>query len=791
MREVTSRLRSQLDFDADGNVDRDDVQLMTGVLSGLVRAASVSPNLSQRVYRWYSQTVHMPLTLLHNSSSPHAAAAVLGDLTAAKWKHAHRSAKHKASAHSAAAVDTVDASYKLTNHPLPPQPQLDLQVKLTLALFASIFLAIPLSYMPAAMATAVVTERVCRAKHVQLVSGTSVTLYWLSHFVADALVFGAAALATVALLASRGEASYVGTVEQAGATALLLLVFGASMVPIMHVLSSLFDSAASAQIGLIVYNLVVGFMLNLVHLVCQALESMAALDALLLPLYRLAPPFALAEGLQSLASNWIRCHGLGVLSSDDCASPLSWQVIGRTLVHMPIAAVLCAALLVLLDAPTLTRRLLRCLGGVGSAVLRIIDGDDRRAAPRLADDDALDADVLAEAERVASVGDGAELPLVIRGLRKTFPARGSSPSKLAIERLDLLVEHGECFGLLGVNGAGKTTTLSILTGAVLPSAGSAAVDGFDVVNEQQAVYQRLGYCPQSSPLLEQLTGRETLTFYAQLRGLEPAALPAHCEELLRQVGLLKEADRRCGTYSGGGQRKLSLAIALLGSPSLLLLDEPSCGLDPASRRQMWDVILEARPLRSIVLTSHSMEECEALCTRVGCMVRGRLRCLGGLQHLKSKFGSGYVLELTVPHRGPGGVASLVEAVRAIGGAFERVSLVEDNGCRVKLALATSAASEGEGAVLADCFEGLEAHARRLGIAEYAASQATLESVFLAIVRMTEQRTTDDEAEQLDGALPVRGADDGRLLAAFLRHAPAAKGQLETAPLARTSEYELL
>jgi hypothetical protein len=465
VREVTSRLRSQLDFDVDGNVDRGDVQLMTGVLSGLVRAASVSPNLSQRVYRWYSQTVHMPLTLLHNSSSPHAAAAVLGDLTAAKWKHAHRSAKHKASAHSAAAVDTVDASYKLTNHPLPPQPQLDLQVKLTLALFASIFLAIPLSYMPAAMATAVVTERVCRAKHVQLVSGTSVTLYWLSHFVADALVFGAAALATVALLASRGEASYVGTVEQAGATALLLLVFGASMVPIMHVLSSLFDSAASAQIGLIVYNLVVGFMLNLVreahspcphaiptplltrwvlhwgardsqlahclrpharpvsacchcakvHLVCQALESMAALDALLLPLYRLAPPFALAEGLQSLASNWIRCHGLGVLSSDDCASPLSWQVIGRTLVHMPIAAVLCAALLVLLDAPTLTRRLLRRLGGVGSAVLRIIDGDDRRAAPRLADDDALDADVLAEAERVALVGDGAELPLVIRG----------------------------------------------------------------------------------------------------------------------------------------------------------------------------------------------------------------------------------------------------------------------------------------------------------------------------------------------------------------------------------------
>ena len=116
---------------------------------------------------------------------------------------------------------------------------------------------------------------------------------------------------------------------------------------------------------------------------------------------------------------------------------------------------------------------------------------------------------------------------------------------------------------------------------------------------------------------------------------------------LSQVTLTPYADRVCGSYSGGNKRKLSLAIALVGSPAVVFLDEPSSGMDPVSRRHMWEIIMRERTLRSIVLTTHSMEECEALCTRIGIMTAGRLQCLGGQQHLKTKYGGGYMLELRV------------------------------------------------------------------------------------------------------------------------------------------------
>ena len=440
---------------------------------------------------------------------------------------------------------------------------------------------------------------------------------------------------------------------------------------------------------------------------------------------------------------------------------------------MPIAAFACATLLLLHEEPRLARWVAR--GPLGARLLRFLGAHEAAGAsasapppheqrairpePHELDED---EDVRQERHRVAAClrGTGGHVPLVVRGLSKTYPAHGSSPSKNALERLDLIIERGECFGLLGSNGAGKSTTLSILTGVVLPSAGSALVEGHDVVHAQQHVYERLGYCPQTDPLLERLTARELLTLYARLRGVPSAAVSARVMRLLTQVGLRQYVDRRCGTFSGGNKRKLSLAIALLGSPALLLLDEPSCGLDPASRRRVWDVVLAARPLCSIILTSHAMEECEALCTRVGVMVHGRLRALGGLQHLKNKFGAAYVVELASrSYRGP----ALVEELRLLGGLFSRVRLVEDNGCRIKLALPLEHNGQnGQSDYrLADAFKGIEAISERLpGISEYAASQATLESVFLSIVRSVDQHA-DEQAELLqyaggEGVSSIRG-----------------------------------
>ena len=345
-----------------------------------------------------------------------------------------------------------------------------------------------------------------------------------------------------------------------------------------------------------------------------------------------------------------------------------------------------------------------------------------------------ESDVAAERARVAELVKshdehsrrltGVEEAVLISGLRKVFPGRGLAAPKVAVVDLSLGIHPTECFGFLGVNGAGKTTTLSILTGDYLPSRGGAWLGGYHVVHGIRRVRERMGYCPQSDPLLELMTARETLTMFARLKNLPEDRIPSLVQQLLHKVTLTPYADRVCGTYSGGNKRKLSLAIALVGSPAVVFLDEPSSGMDPVSRRHMWDIIMRERKQRSIVLTTHSMEECEALCTRIGIMTAGRLQCLGGQQHLKSKYGGGYTLEMRVAD-------AKAEALPArMVRLFPGAQLDQSHAGKLTYELPKFEATGGKS--LAEVFETMERHKDALGILDYSASQPSLESIFLAI-----------------------------------------------------------
>ena len=164
------------------------------------------------------------------------------------------------------------------------------------------------------------------------------------------------------------------------------------------------------------------------------------------------------------------------------------------------------------------------------------------------------------------------------------------------------------------------------------------------------VRRRIGFCPQFDALFDLLTGREHLTLYAHIKGISATDVPQVVEGKIAEMGLTEYADRAAGSYSGGNKRKLSVAIAMIGEPSLVFLDEPSTGMDPVARRHMWEIISDIvtkRETCSLILTTHSMEECEALCTRMGIMVGGVLRCLGSSQRLKSRYGHGFQLEFTL------------------------------------------------------------------------------------------------------------------------------------------------
>uniref|UniRef100_A0A8C6FXX0 ABC transporter domain-containing protein n=1 Tax=Moschus moschiferus TaxID=68415 RepID=A0A8C6FXX0_MOSMO len=218
------------------------------------------------------------------------------------------------------------------------------------------------------------------------------------------------------------------------------------------------------------------------------------------------------------------------------------------------------------------------------------------------------------------------------------------PVVKAVRNISLLVPKYECFGLLGLNGAGKTTTFKMLTGEEITTSGVVLIDGINITENIRKIRSRIGYCPQSDPMLSHMTGREVLIMYARLRGVPEPDISMYVETFLLSMHLETHADKLVCTYSGGNKRKLNTVIALMGKSSVVFLDEPSTGMDPVARRHMWDTVTWiCNTGKAIVISSHSMEECEALCTRLAIMVKGKFKCLGSPHHLKNKFGNIYTL----------------------------------------------------------------------------------------------------------------------------------------------------
>lgn len=184
----------------------------------------------------------------------------------------------------------------------------------------------------------------------------------------------------------------------------------------------------------------------------------------------------------------------------------------------------------------------------------------------------------------------------------------------------------------------------MLTGDIQIPIGNAWVQGNSIKHDMTNVYQMIGYCPQFDALLTDLTGYETLKIYTLLRGIPSTHVNFIIRKLATDLNFQKHINKQVKHYSGGNKRKLSAAVAVVGNPAVIYLDEPTAGMDVATRRLLWNMVAKLREEgRSIVLTSHSMEECEALCTRMAIMVNGEFRCLGSSQHLKNKFSKGYTL----------------------------------------------------------------------------------------------------------------------------------------------------
>ena len=208
----------------------------------------------------------------------------------------------------------------------------------------------------------------------------------------------------------------------------------------------------------------------------------------------------------------------------------------------------------------------------------------------------------------------------------------------AVDGLTLAIQGAEVFGLLGPNGSGKTTTINCLTGLLKPTGGAVKVLGFDPQSQGLEARKVMGVSPQETAVYPYLTGEENVRLFGELYSVPKKALGARVDYVLEKVGLLDEAKRRVSKYSGGMKRRVSIAMALVTDPRVILLDEPTVGMDPQARRAVWDFIVELRDEgKTILLTTHYMEEADELCDEVGIVDHGRLIELGSPGDLKTKY----------------------------------------------------------------------------------------------------------------------------------------------------------
>ncbi|XP_078506456.1 retinal-specific phospholipid-transporting ATPase ABCA4 [Lissotriton helveticus] len=600
------------------------------------------------------------------------------------------------------------------NHPLNlTKDQLSEVTVLTTSVdvVVAICVIFAMSFIPASFVLYLIQERVSSAKHLQFVSGVTPTVYWLSNFAWDIANYSVSAVMVIAIFIGFNKKAYTSS-NNLPAFIILLFLYGWSVIPMMYPASYLFNVPSTAYVALSCINLFVGINSSAITFILDLFENNRALlkfNERLKDVLIIFPHFCLGRGLIDLALNQAVTDVYAKFGEKHVTNPFQWEFLGKNVFAMAVEGVVYFALNLLIQHRFFLKK------WFSQPPKEPIIGEDE--------------DVAQERERITKGGGKTDI-LRLNDLSKTYSGKHSP----AVDRLCIGVRPGECFGLLGVNGAGKTTTFKMLTGDIEVTSGDAAVAGYSILTNIGDVFQNMGYCPQFDAIDDLLTGREHLQLYGRLRGIPAEEVDMVAAWGIEKLGLTKYADDVAGTYSGGNKRKLSTAIALIGCPPVVLLDEPTTGMDPHSRRFLWNSIVSIiKDGRAVVLTSHSMEECEALCTRLAIMVKGSFKCLGTIQHLKYKFGDGYVVTMKVKAPKAGSAPDSASAEKFIQAHFPGCVQREKHYNMLQYQISSSS--------LARIFQLLISNKESLNIEEYSVSQTTLDQVF---VNFAKHQTEDED-----------------------------------------------
>ncbi|KPI84757.1 putative ABC transporter [Leptomonas seymouri] len=554
---------------------------------------------------------------------------------------------------------------------------------------------IPFTFLPSNPVAWIVKERECKARHLQNVSGLSFYIYWLTNFLFDIVAYILTMCLVLVIFACFNRLEYVAN-DRVGALFVLFFIYGLSSTTTGYMCSFFFEEHSNAQTITMAVSFVAGFLLVMIVYIMSLLPQTQQIAKVLKWFTRLVPSFAIGEGIINMA----------MLTQqrlvDDTLTPWSMETTGWADIYMAIEFPLFFAITLFIDHPR------RRMWGQK-------DEYDPDAKPRKVSEE--DSDVEEVRERVYALEDEGVNEDMVRvvDLRKVYPN-----GKEAVRNITFSVVPGEVFGFLGTNGAGKTTTISILCQEFIATSGRAYVCGYDIVENSAEALQCIGYCPQFDATLDLLTVEEHMFLYCGVRGILYEQRNDVVDALLRMCELSLYRKTLSSQLSGGNRRKLSVALSLIGGPSVVFLDEPSAGMDPVARRGLWNAIEKVAGNSSVVLTTHHLEEVEALAHRVAIMVDGTLRCIGDKTHLKNKFGTGFEMSIRVE------TDDDMEIVHMwVKRNFPAASLNEFKGRRFVYTLPADVS-------LSDVFRMLQSNKKHLHIIDYSVSQTSIEQVFLKI-----------------------------------------------------------
>ncbi|KAK6172501.1 hypothetical protein SNE40_016137 [Patella caerulea] len=636
-----------------------------------------------------------------------------------------------------------DDTVKITtrNHPLPPVTSTDNnfygynsrgsnQSNGFLIGFCMMF---GMCFLASSLSVFLIKERQVGAKHLQKVSGVGSFIYWLANITWDFINYMMPCLLIIiAFVGFRNVEFRSGS--NLAYVFLVLVMYGLAVIPFVYMLQFMFKTPPGGMAAILILSLFSGIISVMVvfnlSMIPDKKTTALALDVIFSAFF---PHHNLGLSIINIVNNYNNieycsdkpCDGKDNYNScclDTCGTyckqyqsnylSLNRPGIGMYILFMAIQSVFFSTITLCIEGQ-IPQRIWYSIRPIqeGMEPGVVIPGGQQK-----------DSDVASEAERVQNMDMGQQTDSFI--LNDLYKRYGNF---VAVDHISVGIPDKECFGLLGQNGAGKTTTFKMLTGDVMVTSGNAYLKSNDIKSSIQKVQENMGYCPQFDALIDHMTGVETLYMYGRLKGIPETQLKGVVNSLIDILMLSEHANKLTRAYSGGNKRKLSTAIALIGDPGFILLDEPSTGVDPKARRQLWNVLSKVRASgKTLILTSHSMEECDALCTRVAIMVNGSFKCLGSPQHLKNKFGQGYTLICRMKTNEDDGLTTPIgPLVQFIQQNFPSAIVFDDHQGYAHFQIPDN------NIPLAGVFDVMEESKGVYSVEDYSVHQTTLEQVFLA------------------------------------------------------------